>query len=132
MFLHIEEDVRACNGTHNEIALIAKRILGNRIAATHTNGKLVWFVFDGRWVTVAKFQVKHELSTVVRDHFMTALHNERAYDMQSNAITKNKTAERLANITERLQNTTFKNNVLKEMIEYFYDPDFMKKLDTDP
>ena len=70
MFLHIEEedDVRACNGSYNEIARIAKRILGNRIAAASTNGKkLLWYVFDGRWVTVAKFQVKHELSTVVRD-----------------------------------------------------------------
>ena len=141
MFLHIkeeeEDDVRACNRSHNEIARIAKRILGNRIAAAakSTNGKILWYVFDGRWKTVAKFQVKHELSTVVRDHFMTALHKERAYDMQSNLLimrTKNETAERLANITERLQNTTFKNNVLKEMLEYFYDPDFMKKLDADP
>jgi len=91
MLLHIEEeedDVRACNGSHNEIARIAKRILGNRIAAAarSTNGKLLWYVFDGRWKTVAKFQVKHELSTVVRDHFMTALHKERAYDMQSNML----------------------------------------------
>eukprot|EP00798_Chlamydomonas_sp_ICE-L_P017776 gene17776-biopygen26739 len=133
---HVIEDVRACNGSHNEIARVAKKIIGNRIVAASTNGKL-WYIFDRRWVTdIAAIRVKHELSTVVREHFMIALHKERAsqsaYDMQSNASTKNENADRLAHITARLQDANFKNNVMQEMLEYFYDPDFMKKIDADP
>eukprot|EP00798_Chlamydomonas_sp_ICE-L_P032695 gene32695-biopygen10726 len=34
------EDIRTCNGSHNEIARIAKKILGKRIASASTNGKI--------------------------------------------------------------------------------------------
>eukprot|EP00798_Chlamydomonas_sp_ICE-L_P008386 gene8386-biopygen12417 len=133
---HVIEDVRACNGSHNEIARVANKIIGNRIVAASTNGKL-WYIFDRRWVTdIAAIRVKHELSTVVREHFIIALHKERAsqsaYNMQSNESTKNENADRLAHITARLQDANFKNNVMQEMLEYFYDPDFMKKIDADP
>jgi phage/plasmid-associated DNA primase len=129
--------ILACNGSHNEIARIAKRILGNRIAAAKsTNGKLLWYVFDGRWKTdVDAIHVKHELSTVVLEHFIIVMNIERAsqsdYDMQRNdESTKDDSAD-LAHITARLQDATFKNNVLKEMLEYFYEPEFIKKLDAD-
>eukprot|EP00798_Chlamydomonas_sp_ICE-L_P025697 gene25697-biopygen20194 len=34
------EDIRTCSGSHNEIARIAKKILGKRIASASTNGKI--------------------------------------------------------------------------------------------
>eukprot|EP00798_Chlamydomonas_sp_ICE-L_P027318 gene27318-biopygen3153 len=36
------EDIRTCNGSHNEIARIAKKILGKRIASASTNGKICY------------------------------------------------------------------------------------------
>ena len=136
MDIHIDDDVIACNGSHNEIARIAKKIIGNRIAAARTNGKLLWYVFDGRWKTdVDAIHVKHELSTVVLEHFSISMNRERAsqrdYDMQRNEESTKDDSSDLAHITARLQEATFKNNVLKDMLEYFYEPEFIKKLDAD-
>eukprot|EP00798_Chlamydomonas_sp_ICE-L_P000246 gene246-biopygen2238 len=37
------EDIRTCNGSHNEIARITKKILGKRIASASTNSK-IWIL----------------------------------------------------------------------------------------
>jgi phage/plasmid-associated DNA primase len=41
-------------------------------------------------------------------------------------------AELLLRITHKLEDVGFKDGVLKEMREYFYDPDFLERLDGDP
>jgi phage/plasmid-associated DNA primase len=138
----LASDIRACNGSHNDVARIARKILGDRFACASSNGKL-WYAFEGRWlVDPGAIKLRHELSTTVREQFMLAVHREAAAqsvdDMQSDAAShttlNNAKAlmERMSHIAFRLQDSAFKNLVVMEMREYFFDATFLDRLDASP
>lgn len=78
--------------------------------------------------------MRHELSTTSSYLLSTSLSID---DLQSNGsnttINANKQiCETLLRIAFKLQDCGFKDNVVKEMREYFFDDAFMKKLDSNP
>jgi P4 family phage/plasmid primase-like protien len=133
-------EVRECNGTHNEVARIAHRMLSGRHVCATSNGKM-WYVFDGTlWrVDDDAIAIRHELSTTVREQFIMAMSrvasSQTVDDMQSNASgsTANETrstTSKLLKISFALQDASFKDKVMKEMREYFYDARFLRELDA--
>jgi phage/plasmid-associated DNA primase len=87
--------------------------------------------------------VRHELSTTVKDHFILAhsklkmnqtmdeLESQRSNNNTSTANKEiNKEINKVLSIALKLQDAGFKDSVIKEMREYFYDGEFLQKLDA--
>lgn len=141
MFLgaHLSADLVSCDGSHNSLANISHKILGGRFVCGSGDGKC-WYYFDG---TLWKedngcVRLRHELSTTVREQFTMAMHHaanmQSAYDMQSgsDARATKSACEKLLSIAFNLRNKSFKDALLVEMREYFYDEAFMDSLDVNP
>ena len=67
-------DVRMCNGSHNDVARIAYKILKWKYVCAVTSGKL-WYMYDGTlWQEdTDAVMLRHDLSSIVRDYFMAVL-----------------------------------------------------------
>ena len=131
--------IEACNGSHNEVAAITYTILKEHHVCATANSKL-WYVFDGTlWKEDREaINVRHELSTTVRDQFVYTINklnsNNDTEDIDTISVSsrENHTRDALMRIAFKLQDSTFKDKVIKEMVEYFFDPEFLQKLDADP
>ena len=139
----VSMDIENCNGSHNAVAAITYKLLKGRFVCATANGKL-WYEFTGTLWEEDKeaVRLRHNLSTTVREHFLYTMNKISARlsvdDMQSQSsnqsalkIQKEK-CTLLLNTAFKLQETGFKDCVVKEMREYFYDPLFIKKLDSNP
>jgi phage/plasmid-associated DNA primase len=132
-------DLKECNGTHNSIAAITYKILKGRYICATANSKL-WYEFNGcLWKEDKEaIHLRHELSTTIRQQYLYAYHRiQRAQpvdDMQSTTSTNtrkiNQETQVLLNTAMKLQDANFKDNIIKEMREYFYDGEFLTKLDS--
>ena len=149
------EDVRMCNGSHNDVARIAHRLLEGRYVCASADGK-VWYGVGagGLWaIDEGAISVRHELSTTVREHFVAALNRlltEACEDdvRSGSAVSSSRggrrrgdgcgrgevreATDKLLGIAFKLQDAGFKDGVMKEMREYFFDATFMRRLDADP
>jgi phage/plasmid-associated DNA primase len=135
-------DIKTCNGSHNAVANIAYNILKGKYVCATANGKL-WYEFNGTLWQEDKegIHLRHELSTTVRDQFIFTVNGVTASlsidELESNGSNTTRNAnkqlyESLLRISFKLQDSGFKDSVVKEMREYFYDSEFMKKLDSNP
>lgn len=134
-------EIKECNGMHNSIAVIASKILKGKYVCALPNAKL-WYEFDGTLWKEDKeaIHLRHDLSTIVREQFILSFHilhrSLRIDDLDSTGSTTNsrkqvaEIGQRLVTIASKLQDACFKDNVVREMREYFYDGDFLKKLDS--
>ena len=141
--MHDEHEVfEFCNGSHNDVARIAHRLLAGRYVCASPDGK-VWYAFGGLWALDAgAIGIRHALSTTVREHFVSALNlnfeltTDACKDgmravLASSRSRRGETAK-LLSIAFKLQDAGFKDGVMKEMREYFFDATFMQHLDADP
>ncbi|MBD1217862.1 MAG: PriCT-2 domain-containing protein [Aphanizomenon flos-aquae Clear-A1] len=130
------------NPKHNAIAAIAYKILKGRFVCASATGKL-WYEFDGNLWQEDKeaIHLRHELSTTVRQQYLQAMNKLASSltidDLESTGSTaqskqkENKDlCSKILSIAFSLQDAHFKDGVVKEMREYFYDSDFLKKLDS--
>lgn len=133
----VNSDVLACNGSHNSVASVAAKVLGDRFVCATADGKL-WYVFNGNLWAEDKggILVRHELSTTVRDQFvetMSSLVTTQSLDELRSTHRQHKDdASRLLNIAMKLQDATFKHHVLHEMREYCFQSSFLRTLDSRP
>jgi phage/plasmid-associated DNA primase len=151
------EEIRVCTGSHNEVASIAYKILRGKYVCATANGKL-WYRFDGALWREDKeaICVRHELSTTVHGHFMMALNaiasasfsemddarstTSLAASIMTSASTRSAAGanearaitERLLRRSFRLKDAGYKESVMREMREYFYDGEFLQRLDAAP
>ena len=136
-------ELMACDGSHNSVAAVAYKILGHLFVCGSGDGKY-WYSFNGTlWCEdVGTLAMRRELSTTVREHFTAAMHRQANSlsidDMQSDtsattATRANKAScEKLLGIAFNLRNKSFKDAVMVELREFFYKPDFVATLDSDP
>lgn len=137
--------IQLCCGAHRSVAAIAYYLLQNKYVCSDSNGK--WYKFNGTlWVEDGNMiYLGTDLSTIVRDHYLNAMsklsdHLFNTMDKQSDSIQssastkvpKNETLTTLSKTIKNLQDRHFKDNVMHQMKEYFFDPDFFKKLDSNP
>jgi phage/plasmid-associated DNA primase len=124
-------EIKDCNGSHNSVAKIAYNILKGKFICASSNGKL-WYEFTGtRWHEDKDgIRIRHELSTTVKEHFRLTMNKIM---ISNNSSTSNKTlCETLLKISFKLEDNGYKESVMKEMREYFYNGDFIRKLDSNP
>ena len=130
--------VRSCDGSHNRVARVVKDLLGGRFVCA--NGTL-WFKLlpSGLWTADTDgIAIRHELSTTIADAFV-AVARERADDAASEMSWRSSSnnaddslKKHMLKISCKLNDETFKDGVIKALREYFYDRDFLDKLDANP
>lgn len=135
LYIHIKD----CNGSHNSVANIAHKILKGRYICATSNGKL-WYEFKGTLWQEDKdgIHVRHDLSTIVKEQFrltmnkvMTSMSIDDMQSHNSSSTNANKQlCETLLRISFKLEDNGFKECVMKEMREYFYDEKFLKNVDA--
>lgn len=126
------------NGSHNDIAQLLKIEYGIDFTCASVSGRGVWFKFSKHhWEEVEEGV---SLRTKISDEIV-----QKYVDMGNDFYAKQHSAEDKAEgamyesrlkltqkIIANLKSAPFKNNVMKECMEVFYDKDFRKKLDTNP
>jgi P4 family phage/plasmid primase-like protien len=140
-------NVRMCNGTHNDVARIASKFLQGKFVCVTSNGKM-WYRFDGSlWKEdLDGIQARHALSSTVRAAFVQEIPRILMEDdarsvvssatgggslMNGNSEAKN-TAKIMFATAHKLQDSGFKDSVMKELREYMLDKDFPDRLDSNP
>ena len=136
----VYSDVKQCDGTHNSIARIMFKLLGNKFVCASPDGKLWFYYDDQKWrEDQNKLELKRQFSTVLMRQFeqaaskarMEAPLEDQDSDADTNCTLQNK-LKAIAKIKKDLKNHTFKNHVLDECVEYFYREEFINKLDANP
>lgn len=119
---------------HNDIAKILHMLFENQYICADID-KEVWYEFKGHhWVINKKginlrWHMSHTLAnkyaTLAQD-YLAQLQNEQ--DQAQRSI-YNQKAKDILNLINKLKNNTFKNAVMKEAMEYFYDEHFVERMD---
>lgn len=127
---------RSISGSHNDIARVLHAEYGNKYVCASISNKL-WYQFNGtRWEMMEDgHELREKISSVVVGFFI---------DMKHELVDKQKTAEKemaqlielqmkaIGKIIIALKTAPFKDNVMKECREVFFDKRFLHKLDTNP
>ncbi len=137
------DDIIDCNGSHNAVASIAHKLLKCMYVCATADGRL-WYRFaESLWrEDKGGICIRKELSSTVREQFnlaiprvMSALSVDDLQSLRSSSAAASRhpaveRRERLLSISYKLQDSHFKDNVIKEMREFFYDQEFLAKLDS--
>jgi P4 family phage/plasmid primase-like protien len=104
-------------------------------------------VSKGVWYQLKKHcWIQNDSGTTLRHSISTTLRNlywKRAQNLMNQASSLNppdeakskrmqENANKILSICTRLGNTNDKNNIMRESREWFYDPDFLQQLDSNP
>lgn len=125
------------NGSHNDIAKVLNVEYGNEFVCASVANKL-WFQFrENRWEEIEegvflREKISDEIvgiySKMGRDIFTKlAGVQDKAEEAMYNARLK-----QVQKIISNLKSSPYKNNIMKEAMEVFYDRRFQQKLDQNP
>lgn len=118
---------------HNDIAKILHIMYENKYVCADLE-KDIWYEFRGhRWVQTQKaVGLRTSISGELKNKYLQLI-NKYSIDAQCKTDDeKNILTAKIAltsKLIEKLKNNSFKNCVIKECMEYFYDEDFVKKMD---
>lgn len=121
-------------GSHNDIAKILFAEYGNEFVCSSISGK-TWYQFVGhRWETIEEgVYLREKISSVVVNMFLELRRNLYADQKEDDDEKKlEDKGKQLTKIIKDLKCATFKDNVMKEAREVFYDKRFRDKLDNNP
>ena len=125
------------NGSHNDIAMVLYSEYGNEFVCASIASK-VWFQFIGhKWEQIEDgIFLRKKISGEIVDRY-TAIGKElltqlsQCTDKGEEAM-YNARLKQVQKMMSNLKSAPFKNNVMKECMEVFYDKRFREKLDTNP
>ena len=128
---------QSLNGSHNDIA----KVLYEEYSSEFVCGSIsnnIWFHFNGvKWEQIeAGFSLREKISGEVSERY-THIASElftgmsKTTDKGQEAMYKTR-IDQLKKMVTNLKSAPFKNNVMKECQEVFYDRRFSEKLDTNP
>ena len=103
----------------------------------------VWYEFNGSgWVEdMEGIRLRKEISSTVNEQFIITENKiamtQSIDELQSNGSRKTltqtqQTCMHLLSIAFKMEDRSFKDNIVAEMREYFYDKNFINKLDSNP
>ena len=124
------------SGSHNDIAKIMFAEYGNEFVCASILGKM-WFQFIAhRWEPIEEgVFLREKISSVIVNMFREKGRSLNLFDAGDNdddETTRTAKAKQLQKVIKDLKNASFKDNVMKEAREVFYDKRFKDKLDNDP
>lgn len=129
---HIQESL---SGSHNDIAKVLYAEFGDEFKCASISGK-IWFQFvNHRWEQIEEgVFLRQKISDVIVDRFSKAgkelfgklaKTQDKAEEAMINARIKS-----IQKMMANLKSAPYKNNIMKEAMEVFYDKRFREKLDT--
>jgi P4 family phage/plasmid primase-like protien len=99
----------------------------------------VWYEFkDHRWMEMDQgIELRSKISNELKKEYcklMSKCNNTASSDDidEEDQESAKDTGKKLLDIISKLENTTFKDNIVKECKELFHDKDFMNRLDENP
>jgi P4 family phage/plasmid primase-like protien len=124
-------------GSHNDVAKALLAEYGDEFICASYSGKM-WFQFNNHiWEQIDEgIFLREKISGTFVNKYYDAI--KALYDSMRDNQDKAKEAMITARIKQvqkliaSLKNSTYKNSVMKECAEVFYDPRFKEKLDSDP
>lgn len=132
---HIKESL--C-GSHNDIAKVLYAEYGNEFVCASVVGRGVWFQFKNhRWEEVEEgIFLREKISDEIVERYVEIGNEFYAKQHSSEDKAEFSMYEARFKLTQKiiknLKTAPYKNNVMKECMEVFYDKRFRKKLDTNP
>ena len=128
---------QSLNGSHNDIARALYELYGTEFIFASFRNKL-WFQFiNHRWQEIEEgVYLRKKISNEILDEY-TKLSTElfsklgQAQDAGEKAMYEAR-IKALMKIVNSLKSAPYKNNVMKECMEVFYDGCFLKKLNKNP
>lgn len=121
----------ALSGSHNDIAKVLYSEYGNEFVCASVAGK-VWYQFIGhRWEMIEEgIFLREKISSVIVNMYKEM--GKKAFNDNDDDDVRDKKLKQLSKIIKDLKNASFKDNVMKEAREVFYDKRFKDKLNTNP
>lgn len=122
---------------HNDIAKIIHLMFENQYICADIE-KDIWYEFKGhRWVRNAKgINLRHHISHTLADKYSSLCQRYmQQFQAETDPLQKqmyNTKAIMTCKLIDKLKNNAFKNSLMKEAMEYFYDKDFIEKMDENP
>ena len=123
------------SGTHVEIANLITRLFRHEYRCSPMLKSYDWFHFEGHyWRAIMQpMDLRGAISTRIRHLYVKAerkvcdieLNPNTSEDMKKSLTEKKK---RLMKVKENLENSNFKDSIMKELTEKFYQEDFRDKL----
>jgi len=128
----IFNEIKNCNGSHNSIASIVYKLLKDRFVCASAKGKL-WYEFNGSlWVEdIEGIRLRKEISSSIKEQFIITVQSI-SQNTQETQQQEQQLCDRLQSLAYKLEDRCFKDNIVMEMREYFYDRNFLKNLDSNP
>ena len=131
---HVKESL---NGSHNDIAKVLYAEFGNEFVCASITGK-IWFQFKNhKWEEIEEgIYLREKISSQIvlkytemgKDIFLKlSTVEDKATEAMYNARLK-----QVQKIISNLKSCPYKNNIMKEAMEVFYDRRFKDKLDQNP
>jgi len=125
------------SGSHNDVAKALHAEFGDEFVCASISNK-VWFQFvNHKWqVSEEGVDLRRKISDVIVDRFARAgkdlfgklsTNEDKAEEQMINARIK-----QVQKMVSSLKSAPYKNNVMREAMEVFYDRRFREKLDTNP
>jgi P4 family phage/plasmid primase-like protien len=119
---------------HNDIAKILYIMFENQYVCADIE-KDIWYEFrNHRWLRIAKgiglrrnlsYHLVNKYAKMASD-YMSKINNEEDQEKRNNYNSK---AQLITKLIDKLKNNSFKNAVMKEAQEYFYDDKFVERMD---
>lgn len=130
----------AIDGSHNDIAKMLKAEYGCEFTCASIESK-IWFQFTGQtWEqmeggVILRQKISNELSQRFTEMqcsiFKNLLDSENAQN-EGEKAKWDKRNKQVQTLRRNLKSAPFKNNVMRECQDEFFDPRFKEKLDTNP
>ncbi len=129
---HINESISG-EGTHNDIAKILYRMYGSTYVCASINQD-IWYEFDNHgWKRIeAGTTLRARISDVLVEHYTSSIReitNQGTNLGETELLMLKKKVEAMRRIVNNLKSSPFKNNVMKECKEVFYNEKFLRLLD---
>lgn len=127
--------MNSLTGTHHDVAQVIHHMYKHEFVCSSIKSK-AWYIFrNHRWQhTDSGYILRSRISNEVWYEFSNvSLYNQQksmASDMQVDQQRYQEFAKKLIEVSQKLKNTTFKDNVMKECAELFYVEHFEEKLDA--
>ena len=126
---------KSIEGSHFDVAMLMKEEFGDRFVCASISGN-IWYEFAGhKWEEVEEgYTLRKKISDYIVIKY-TELLNE-IFPLTNNIDKKDHNAEvafkECKRMIQNLKVNTYKNAVMKEAKDIFYDKDFFKKLNSNP
>jgi len=114
-------------GTHHHIACIMYKLFSDRYRCSVDHRSVEWYEFkDHIWDNLPQgLEVKTRIHTEVAEHVFEA---RRTYNTPGKEDEDMKYKALLMDMEKNLYNSNFKENIMKECVQLFFDEEFNKKM----